>query len=502
MRLSSSPGVQVRDLVWNPGLPQLICFCLSNGSVSVYELRGTAQTFQIFSLPETTCALCVSWSPKGKQLVIGAANGSLIQYKPDLKQVKAIPGPPPSPGNESAGIVSPISILWLSSFQFAVVYGNLADNGGNSRPGLYIVNTPKGGSVAYINYDDICYSCGDQRPIQYFLTHQQRWNVLLMSSANSTEVGVLAADGSSGEPLNWEQWALEDASRAELPLSPSREEMYSIGMAIDTSPTAPIPWGENQSIPPAPLLLILSHHGLLCAFNILNFRPGAPHDLCSPPELIPAIREVLVNSGPPSSLPSQPAAATQNAPSFGALPSVGSEVPGFSVASKPSLSFAPSMQTPSSLFSSSPGNQTFSSLGVASGSPSVIGGLSQKAASDKGWLSEQGGSTFSGFGSIGSGVMQPKDGLSAAPAAASFLYGQPSVTATYPGTTASGYSSQSQPAPNFSFGGHPQALSATPTQTAQPAAQPLQSYPTYGSGSPLISKAPSADKPGEAQLGL
>lgn len=59
----------------------------------------------------------MSWSPKGKQIIIGSSNGSLTQYKPELKAVKQYL--PPSDITEK---VKPIKVKWISNFQFAVVY--------------------------------------------------------------------------------------------------------------------------------------------------------------------------------------------------------------------------------------------------------------------------------------------------------------------------------------------------------------------------------------------
>lgn len=44
--------------------------------------------------------------------------------------------------------------------------------------------------------------------------------------------------------------------------------------------------GENQSIPPMPVLHILSHQGVLCLFYAINLRQGAAC-ICSPPEKLP-----------------------------------------------------------------------------------------------------------------------------------------------------------------------------------------------------------------------
>ena len=65
-------------------------------------------------------ALC--FSPKGKQLCVGHADGSLSQLKLDLAIAKRIPG--------LAGI--PFSILWVSTTQFLVTVTVNGDCLGNS----------------------------------------------------------------------------------------------------------------------------------------------------------------------------------------------------------------------------------------------------------------------------------------------------------------------------------------------------------------------------------
>lgn len=99
------------------------------------------------------------------------------------------------------------------------------------------------------------------------------------------EVAVLGIlDGSGG--TSWQQWIQSDESRAELPLSASKEETYPIGFAFDTSSTLQLPWGENQVLPPMPILYILSHEGVLNVFNVINLKQGVPM-ICSPPQACP-----------------------------------------------------------------------------------------------------------------------------------------------------------------------------------------------------------------------
>lgn len=95
-----------------------------------------------------------------------------------------------------------------------------------------------------------------------------------------------------------------DEGRAELPLTAEKQDTFPIGLALETGSTHQITignyhivsillfeaknsfkfLGENQ-IPVMPMLHILSTHGLLLSFNLLNFHPNRV-DICSPPQLI------------------------------------------------------------------------------------------------------------------------------------------------------------------------------------------------------------------------
>lgn len=101
----------------------------------------------------------------------------------------------------------------------------------------------------------------------------------MVASSNSTEVATLGFH----PPETWTQWILADAARAELPLNSEHQETFPVGLAFDISNTKPLPWGES-TIPPCPYLLLLSHQGVLCIFNVINLK-GLP-SLCTPPDPI------------------------------------------------------------------------------------------------------------------------------------------------------------------------------------------------------------------------
>nr|XP_023012697.1 nuclear pore complex protein Nup214 [Leptinotarsa decemlineata] len=244
LRLSSTPGVTVLEVNWNPALPSIFTACKSDGTFGVYELKGNA--IDINELPTAAETTCFCWSPKGKQIAVGSKNGKITQYKPDLKAVKVINEPPLGSPH------SLISLQWVSNYQFIGVYHS-SEPEGQSK--LIVVDAPKTGETSYTNYDDVCYS-GNSRIPQFYMIMQQHWNLLMVASSNSTEIGVLGSVADT-----WTQWIISDSARAELPLDAKKQDTLPVGFALDISPSKPVPWGEG-TIPPCPYLLILSHQGI------------------------------------------------------------------------------------------------------------------------------------------------------------------------------------------------------------------------------------------------
>ena len=131
------------------------------------------------TLPPAEGVTCVSWSPKGKQLVAGKRNGSLTQYKPDLKEAKTIPPP-------ASSSLTAVSILWVSTYQFAVAFRDASD--ASSRPGVYLVQSSKAGPTSHINFDDVCYSTGERNAPWFEMVQLADWGTVICASANAMEV--------------------------------------------------------------------------------------------------------------------------------------------------------------------------------------------------------------------------------------------------------------------------------------------------------------------------
>ncbi|XP_017466525.1 PREDICTED: nuclear pore complex protein Nup214 isoform X2 [Rhagoletis zephyria] len=264
-------NVYALHLLWNPVLPSVVGVVLSNGNFALYTLKdGGAIEMRSITNQQIQCGC---WSPKGKQIVLGHPNGKLQQFKPDLTPVKSIVCPP----GVHPGPFDTIALHWLSTFQFVVSF---LQQGQEAMPNMYIVNAPKGGTPVYINYNDVCYSGSEPRRQQVNFLHIAQWNLLLVTSANGVEIGLLGTKENTEQP-QWVHYMLLDEARIEMPLTEASDETYPIGLTLDTSPNHQLTVGE-QKLQTMPVIHVLTTHGHLLCFNFLNLTANATN-ICSPP---------------------------------------------------------------------------------------------------------------------------------------------------------------------------------------------------------------------------
>ncbi|XP_068695298.1 nuclear pore complex protein Nup214-like isoform X2 [Montipora foliosa] len=278
INLSVDTGeTMILNVAWNPGFPSLFATCLSSGSVLMMELTEREVKI-LMSLPADHKASAICWSPKGKQLVVGHADGRLTQYSQQLEVKKEIECPELFTDDPH----KVTDVLWISTSLFAAVYSSFEDG---DCPKFLLISTPKNEPVAITNFDDIYFAMSDDREDVFYLRNISEWSIVVSAFSNGLEAAVIGKYGGEAEGT-WEKWSFEEDGRPSMPLTSNNDESFPMGLAFDFSSRRPFLKGE-QRLPPAPVMMILSTDGVLCPFYVINQTPNANHDIVRPPEPLP-----------------------------------------------------------------------------------------------------------------------------------------------------------------------------------------------------------------------
>ncbi|CAG7815971.1 unnamed protein product [Allacma fusca] len=287
----SKSGGTTSQLAWNPADTRLIAALSHDGNVLLIRVLDNWSIEAVFASDPSF--RCMSWSPKGKQLVVGGTN-AIVQLKLDLKEAKKIPLPP---GQEL------VSIHWLSTLQFLATFQP------SSRDDLKIMllTLSKTASPLYKDFGDVFLS-DDFSSIKVLSKHIPPWRVHLLGSSTSSDIIVVSHDPSQPTSDMVVQ-EIDDRYRAALPLD---HFCRGIGIYLGCSESVVVNGDDLQA---CPLLVLLSQKGLVTLFRVVNEGFDSIH--------VPAAELINIVSvvNPPVVQPTlvTPAPAVSGAPIFGNL---------------------------------------------------------------------------------------------------------------------------------------------------------------------------------------
>ncbi|KAJ8300435.1 hypothetical protein KUTeg_021954 [Tegillarca granosa] len=495
VRLGGGAGVKPLEIAWNPVQPNTMVACLSDGSVGLYEVTDK---LKIFSLPSSTGARCVCWSPKGKQCVLGKRDGTLVQYDPELKKKREWPCPK---SILTEGQHTVVGVTWVSTYVFIAAYVAI-DADRSVQPTVILITGSKDAAATptYVNMEDVCYGNGKDRDQKYFFHYIQKWEMVLATSNNACETAIVGKHFDNKGTV-WERWCLNDSDRAELPLTEDYSDTFPVGVTVDFSSQFHVPYGENQKHPPAPLLLLLSTDGVIVPYYMIYTHAEAV-SLTTPPQTLTPEGVRTKKSGSGSGT-----VQTDAAPVAGTF---GSTMPGSATGSgtKPTTSF---QFIPAASSSASPGGLKtgpsfqFTSTAAVSNTTSIgtiaAGGTNTGPSFQfvsKPTTTNLTGPSFSFVSSTPSATTTSKSLFGSGPG----LFSSPGTTGTPPATIAGfGLSGSSTPqASTKSSIFAPSTVATSAVASTSVTTTPGLPKPSFAFGTPTQSTTPSTGSSGPSSI--
>ena len=280
---------RVHMIAPNPGDKSSLCAVVYGMDLLSHE-NGSAHMLDLLKgewvniLPAHNVT-SVSWSARGKQLVLGVKTGEIIQFTPE-GDVKAVLPPP-----ESDRPLYVEDVQWLENHIFLVTY-NTCSSTPEPEPihenEVYVLyRDAKSNSLTFAAFPyDVSPPFGDRTRWGYRYTCMLRdWSPMkhfvFMTCSASTDVGVL------GFKDGWKALVLEETSRPVLPFLSGDDfcDSSPMALALDLTAEDPVPdpnaaeKGEDPSatLPATPILYIYTNDGVLLGYHVIYTETDKPY---------------------------------------------------------------------------------------------------------------------------------------------------------------------------------------------------------------------------------
>lgn len=302
----ASSAVQTPDLINKINLTEqglFICdMAISpsdNGVVALLKSDGKIDLWNVFeaSSKKATAnvrALCICWSPKGKNLAAFCDENKLVLMTSSDLEIKSTFK---CPEND----LMPTDMIWLAKKQFLVSFIKENNEPFYTYYDVFVDKNTQREMIQTKSYDDLSYlsDASDLMAASEFSLISE-WGVLTGFYSKCSDFFCLQKQSNdSYEPV------LIDDYRCTIPLNVQDQEAFPVGFALNLNAQAPIEFSTFGTFAPCPLLFILDNYGRLISYFMINMKTKA-NSICQPAKQIAHVKPKAAKHIPSSSTNSLP----------------------------------------------------------------------------------------------------------------------------------------------------------------------------------------------------
>uniref|UniRef100_A0A0N4Z194 ANAPC4_WD40 domain-containing protein n=1 Tax=Parastrongyloides trichosuri TaxID=131310 RepID=A0A0N4Z194_PARTI len=250
------------DFQWNPVIEGMFVYTHNEQRLYCMEFVQGSSSFSNKRIEKLRSnGNCISWSPKGKQLVVGCSDGSMYQYKPELTLVRK--ENPPVINDESE--VECIGICWLGTTDFVFAFEGKTSK--NITVSLLVLK--KNQPANWTHLGDITKIISRSvEPTRFNFENIVDWGIVLVSSNNGICAGILEKNTDFYkyvEPPENKEIILELSESGDVPIL--------CGLILDKSATIKhkdIVDGVTIEHKLSPAICILNSNGIIQSYWLIT----------------------------------------------------------------------------------------------------------------------------------------------------------------------------------------------------------------------------------------
>lgn len=268
----------LRALAPNPTKAELFAAVTVDGELLVANLKENKLVSGPNGVVLKDRVSCAAWSNKGKQVVVGLADGTAYQMTPEGEGKAIVPKPPSIPEDMHISAIS-----WLETDVFLIFY---SENSGVNSEAFIVTRKKNTVEFEFQKLPEVCPPFGMERPPNVPLLARLRnypphlTDTILLGSTCASDIGLVTKSEkalSSETPVTGAYATtsiIDDQNKACLPFG-QEGDTTPIGLAVDLSSHDTVfnPLQTHADIAvskyPVPNLVVLNNEGFVSTWNII-----------------------------------------------------------------------------------------------------------------------------------------------------------------------------------------------------------------------------------------